>query len=106
MTIKSPKAVGDYVIIEAKAESAGKEIKSELGIVIGRREVGEIPLVGKIISVGETVDPELLGKTILLPMGKMNKVPHPDVLNGLKKEEEIDLKWTVTHKANVVVVYE
>lgn len=106
MTVKTPKALGDYVIIEAKAESAGTEVKSSMGIIIEqKRTMGEIPLVGKIIDVGETVDKELLGKTVLLPHGKMNKVPHPDVINGVKKEEEIDLKWTVTHKQNIVVVY-
>ena len=106
MTIKNPVAMGDYVIIEAKAESAGTEVKSDFGIIIEqKRAMGEIPQVGKIISVGEGVDPELLGKIVLLPHGKMNKVPHPDVLNGIKKEEEILMKWTVTHKQNIVVVY-
>lgn len=106
MTIKTPKAIGDYVIIEARAESAGTEVRSDFGIIIEqKRTMGEIPQVGKIISIGDGVDPEMMGKTVLLPHGKMNKVPHPDVLNGIKKEEEIDLKWTVTHKQNIVVIY-
>lgn len=106
MTIKTPKAMGDYVIIEAEAESVGAEVKSEFGIIIEKRQTGEIPLVGKIISIGENVDPKLLNKTVLLPLGKMNKVPHPDVLNKVKKEEEIYLKWMVTHKQNIVVCYD
>lgn len=105
MTIETPKAIGDYVIIEAIAESAGAEVKSASGIIVEKRQIGEIPLVGKIISVGEGVDATLLGKTVLLPHGKMNKVPHPDVLNGIKKEEEMLIKWTVTHKQNIVVIY-
>ena len=102
-----PKAFGPFVVIEAQARSAGYEEKSDYGIIIETKTTqGEIPLVGKIVSIGGDVPAELLNKVVLLPNGKMSYLPHPDEVNGLKKREEIDDKLTVAHYTHIAAVYD
>lgn len=104
---KFPKAIGPYVIIEAVARSAGKEVKTDFGLILEVKSTqGEVPEIGKIVSVGEECSPDWVGKYVLLPHGKMNHVPRPEILNGEAKKEDIDEKLTVTHKANIAAIYD
>lgn len=100
-----PVAQDENIIIEAQVESAGAEIRSESGFLLGYRETGEIPLVATVISVGDAVPVDLLGKTVLVPTGRMNNVPDPRVVKGEIKAEA-GRKMSVSHWKNIQVVYE
>lgn len=95
----------EHVIIESQAANAGTEIKSEMGIVIGYRETGEIPVTGEIVAHGINVPIEYRSGTVLLPPGAhMLNVTDPAYLQGkvTKKEQR---KLCVTHYKNIKVIY-
>lgn len=102
------KALDESVIIEVQAARAGEEVKSEFGLVIGRREMGEIPTWGTVISVGDAVPEEarsILERKVLIPNGRMNNVTDPRVVAG-EFIEKSDLRQLVTtHWKNIQVIY-
>lgn len=95
----------EHVIIEAEAENAGTEIRTESGILIGYRETGEIPVVGEIVAHGANVPVEYQKGTVLMPPGShMLNVTDPDFLKGLVSKKE-QRKMCVTHYKNIKVIY-
>lgn len=72
-------ASGEYVIIQSTAYPQGSEILSESGMLLGYRQVGEMPVSGTIISIGPDVPEEYLGAVVVLPSAHMANVPHPDL---------------------------
>lgn len=72
-------ASGEYVIIQSTAYPQGSEILSTTGLLLGYREVGEMPVSGTIISIGPDVPEEYLGAVVVLPSAHMANVPHPDL---------------------------
>lgn len=103
------KACFESVIIEVKAARAGEEVTSDGGIVIGRRETGEIPEIGTIISVGKHVPADaadiLLNKKVLIPHARMEHVVDPRVVDGTLVIGEKPRQLTATHWKNIQVVY-
>ena len=101
------KALGEYVIMKAVAESAGTEIKSEMGLIIGVRDTGEIPLICEVFSIGDAV-PEgyvSIGDKSPMPEGHMKNVPHPLVAQRKAKPKDIPEKFISVHYKNIPCVY-
>lgn len=91
------KATAENVIIETNAKSKGDDI-IEGGIIVGRHEHGEIPLYGKVVSVGDGVVGIKEGDKVLIPVGgRMNNVP----VDKPQKNQQ----FAVTHYKNIQVVY-
>ena len=101
------KALGEFVILKAIAKSAGTEIKSPTGLIIGVRETGEIPEVCNVHSIGSDVPVGFVEVGDLTPMslGSMKNVPHPDVASGEKEAKDIDEKFITVHYKNIPCVY-
>ena len=101
------RALGEFVILKAIAESAGTEIKTDSGIVIGVRDTGEIPLICEIVDVGNAV-PEgyvAIGDKSPMPEGHMKNVPHPLVAQKKAKPKDIPEKFISVHYKNIPCVY-
>lgn len=101
------KALGEFVVLKTIAESAGTEMKTESGLVIGIRETGEIPETCFVHSIGSDV-PEgfvKIGEKTPIPVGQMKNVPHPLVAKGEKKASEISEKFISVHYKNIHCVY-
>lgn len=101
-------ALGEQIIIDTTAIKEGEEIVSSGGIVIGKATEGEIPLYGIVISVGESVDTDIVnvGDKVLLPHGNMKNVPDPRIIAGEMKQTAQDRElWVHTHYKNIAVVY-
>lgn len=102
------KALGEFVVLKTIAESAGTEIKSQSGLIIGVRETGEIPETCVVHSIGSKV-PEgyiEIGDRVPLPAGQMRNVPHPLVVSGEKKASEISEKFVSVHHTHIACVYQ
>ncbi|MGL4523054.1 MAG: hypothetical protein ACRCWQ_10925 [Bacilli bacterium] len=107
-TKEYPIAFDESIIIEVQAARAGSEIKSAGGIVIGKLEMGEIPKVGEVISVGNAV-PDLavsmlFGKIVLIPNGRIANVPDPRVVAGEIKESD-GRQLVSTHWKNIQAIF-
>lgn len=101
-------AKGDQVIIASKAANEGEEKVSTGGIVMGTMDQAEVPLHGEVISVGETVDQDVIkvGDVVLLPLGNIKNVPDPRIITGDMEQKDPDrVKWVHTHYKNIAVVY-
>ncbi len=100
-------ALGEYVVLKAVARSAGTEITSPSGIVIGIREQGEIPKICEIFALGPNVPKGLfeIGDSCPFPLGEKLNVPHPDVAYGTAKEKDLDEKYITCHYRNIACVY-
>lgn len=110
--VKNVNASGEYVILTARAENVGAEIRSPSGIVTGYRQTGEIPIVAKVISVGVDVPEDvrfvLYNATVALPHAHIANVPHPDLVSGKVTAEEaklIEEKFFSCHYKAIQVVY-
>lgn len=102
------RALGENVIIEVQAARAGDEVKTESGIVIGRREMGEVPDVGVIVSIGDSVpDSDFIknGMKVLIPHSRINNVPDPRAVEGSLHQGEKGRQLVATHWQNIQVVY-
>ncbi|QQV89077.1 head assembly chaperone protein [Providencia phage PSTRCR_121] len=101
------KALGESVIIAAKADSAGTEEVSPMGIVVGVRQQGELPEYGIIYDVGEHVPAGYfeIGDKVPLPMGNMRNVPHPETVFNGKKASEFPTKYITAHYKSIAAVY-
>lgn len=102
-------AFDESIIIEVKARRAGEEIKSEMGIVLGRLDQGEVPDIGTVISVGKGVPhtsaDALLNSKVIIPNGRMTHVIDPRVVAGQFVQEEDRRQLVATHWKNIQVVY-
>lgn len=102
-------AFDESIIIEVQARRAGEEIKSELGIVLGRLEQGEVPDLGTVISVGSGIPSaaaeQLLNKQVIIPNGRMTHVVDPRVVAGQFVKEENRRQLIATHWKNIQVIY-
>ncbi|CAL9963618.1 head morphogenesis [Vibrio phage D479] len=101
-------AQGEQVIIDTNAKSEGEELKSAGGIVLGTLNQGEVPLHGKVISVGGEVDQDIVsvGDIVLLPQGHIKNVPDPRIIAGQMEQTDTKrVKWVHTHYKNIAVVY-
>ncbi|CAL9972404.1 head morphogenesis [Vibrio phage K567] len=101
-------AQGEQVIIDTKAVREGEELFSAGGIALGRATQGEVPLHGRVISVGDEVDTDVIdvGDSVLLPQGNMKNVPDPRIIKGEIKPDADDRElWVHTHYKNIAVVY-
>lgn len=86
--------LNDNVLIELKIKVPEDEIVTAGGIVIKQDTKNynnyEVPAFGKVIQVGNGVDPQLaqqiLGKNVALPSGGIHRVP--DINNPDMTEEE------------------
>lgn len=107
--MKSIQAVGDYVIVVSTPKKKGDPEFSESGIFLGEAEKSELPEYLKIHSIGPDVPPGVfkVGDITALPVGtgNMRNVPHPDVIEGIRKEAEIYEKFTSLHWKAISVVY-
>lgn len=101
------KALGESVIIAARADSAGTEEVSSTGIVLGVRQQGELPEYGEIYDVGEAVPKGYfnVGDKVPLPMGNMRNVPHPETVFNGKKASEFPVKYITAHFRTIAAVY-
>lgn len=101
------KALGNSVIIAARAESAGAEEKSAMGIIVGTRVQGEIPEYGEIFSIGEMVPPGYftIGDKVPLPVGNMRNVPHPETVFNGKSAKDFPIKYITSDYRNIAAVY-
>ena len=101
------KALGESVIIAAKAESAGTEEVSASGIVIGVRQQGELPQYGEIYAIGDCVPQGYfeIGDKVPLPTGNMRNVPHPETVFNDKKASEFQIKFITAHYKAIAAVY-
>lgn len=101
------KANHDYVILETNAAPAGSEMKTESGIVYGKRDTGEIPEYATVVAVGEGVDNPDIVEGALVPVtnGKMSNVPDPRVVKGEDVPKSERRKLAVTHWKNITVIY-
>lgn len=84
--LPTPKAIGEWVIVECFARKPGQEETSALGIILAQKEkaIGEIPLSGNIVSIGDECKDAIkgmVGYSISLPSGRFNHVPDPLVAN-------------------------
>lgn len=101
-------AQGNQIIIDTKVRKVGEEVKSAAGIILGTEREGEVPLFGKVISVGATVDQNVikLGDIVLLPNGHMKNVPDPRIIAGeMEQTDSGRVTWMSTHYENISVVY-
>lgn len=98
-------AVDESIIIETKAKRAGEELVTEGGIVLGRLEMGEIPEIGTIISIGNAVPENLLNKRVLIPNGRINHVVDPRIVAGEFVPETERRQLVATHWKNIQVIY-
>ena len=102
------KALGEHIILTAKAESAGTEQTTESGIFTGYRQQGEIPDLCTIYAIGSDVPPGYVevGDLTPLPSGGIAKnVMHPEVAAGLKKAKDIPEKFITVHYKALACVY-
>lgn len=102
-------AFDESIIIEVNAARAGEEVKTESGIVIGRREMGEIPDVGTVVSVGNGVPDiavsRLIGNKVIIPAGRITHAPDPRVVAGQDIKIEDRRQLVATHWKNIQVIY-
>lgn len=105
---KQIKALGEYVVLKAVARSAGTEITSPSGIVIGVRDQGEVPKICEVFAIGPLVPKGIfeIGQGCPFPLGEKLNVPHPDVAYGDAKEKDRDEKYITCHYRNIACVYE
>lgn len=108
------KANDEQVVIRTFPVLKGQEVKSEAGIILGQEKHGEVPTVGKIVSVGDgcpEATKSLIGKTVALPLGQaagvMVNVPDPDVVFGRKTDKDPTRRVMVAcHYKAIRVVYD
>lgn len=110
--VQAVHASGEYLILTARAENVGAEIKSPSGIVTGYRQTGEVPIVAKVVSIGVDVPHDVLsvlrGAIVALPHAHIANVPHPDLVSGKVTAEEaklIEEKFFSCHYKAIQVVY-
>lgn len=102
------KALGEHIILTAKAESAGTEEKTESGIFVGHRQTGEIPNLCTVYAIGSDVPEGFveIGDLTPLPTGGVAKnVMHPEVAAGLKAAKDIADKFITVHYKALSCVY-
>lgn len=103
-------AIGDHVIIRCEAAREGEEVRSESGFVLEvKRQQGEIPLFGTVVSVGErcpNLYKELVGMDVALPQaGHFAKFYDPAVIRKEKKAGKGDIIYISTHYNAIRGVY-
>ncbi len=101
-------ALGEQIIIDTQALKEGQEVTSAGGIVLGRATQGEVPLHGRVISVGADVDKDVIDvdDIVLLPQGAIKNVPDPLIIEGtMKQDDDKRVLWVHTHYRNVAAVY-
>lgn len=90
-----PQAIGGYVIIETHARKPGETYETDSGL-IAVEDKGEIPVIGKIISVGDKVPDHIKeGYIVILPNMHMQNVPDPRVAVGLMKPSNPEARTMV-----------
>ncbi|QDH49066.1 chaperone protein [Pantoea phage Phynn] len=106
------RATGEYVIIKSIAHPANSEIYSQGGMLLGYRELPEVPKSGVIVDVGSDVPEEtrkiLLNARVVLPTQHMTSVPDPELISGEITEEEARkkiTKFSTCHYKAVQAVY-
>lgn len=103
------RALGEHIILVAKAKSAGTELVSKTipGLIIGMQESGEIPETCEVYSIGPKVPEGIveLGDVVPLTNGIMRNVLNPDVVSGKGKPSDFEEKYVTTHYNNLVGVY-
>lgn len=103
------KALGEHVILVAKAKSAGTKLESQVvpGLIIGVQETSEIPETCVVHSIGPKVPDGIveLGDVVPLTSGIMKNVLNPDVVAGKGKPSDFEEKYVTTHYNNLVGVY-
>lgn len=106
MTNVTPIAQFESIILESKnLASAGDEIISDSGFVLGKRDLPEVPLTAEIISVGKDVPDHLkVGMQVLIPNGRMHNVPDPRYLSG-EISAKNGRKLSACHWKDIQVVY-
>ena len=101
------KALGEYVILVSEPAQQGDEIVSPSGIILGKEELGQLPDMCEIYSIGDDVPKGFVevGDLTPLPVGNIRNVPHPLVAAGVKKPKEIRQKFVTCHYKSLACVY-
>lgn len=101
------KALGEFVVMTAKAKSAGSETKSAGGLILAPLETGEVPEVCFVHAIGEKVPEGYLkiGDMTPIPAGHIKNIPHPDVAQKHKTAKEIEQKFFSVHYTHIPAVY-
>ena len=105
-----PQAFGEWIIFECQAARKGDEVKSAGGIVTGKRTDGDVPLYGKVVSVGgdcpDDIQTHLMGKNVNLPNGKINNIPDPRVAFKEIPLSSVESRiFVATHWKNIQAIY-
>lgn len=101
-------ARGEYVIINVgQPAKAGEEIKTAGGLVIGRREQGEIPRWGRVVSTGSDVPSDQIDvdDIVLVPEGNCREAVNTEIISEQAPDKKGLDSFVFTHYKNVAVVY-
>ncbi|ADI96447.1 gp31 head assembly cochaperone with GroEL [Acinetobacter phage Ac42] len=101
------KAIGENVILISYPPKKGDQETTASGIILPALEQSELPAYCEVFSIGGEVPEGVikLGDKTSVPTGAMKHVPHPDVIEGKKTQNEVRESFITVHWKNIPAVY-